>query len=229
MNKSIREAVRLVNSNIKFVVIVGILSSRSLFLNMPDLFWVSFILSLCVEVVIFSKFVSVINGSQFEGYANAFKRNFINYFLVYIILGASIVTLTLLANQLEMEATTFNVVNSGIKTIIIMLTVFVIPIVFIKQEHILSILSGISYLFSNFRSSQIILSFALLIFFIETSAIIFISLSLVKVSLLIPYAVIINIFDTYIQFIIFVMAAMALLNKPNNSLNQTGAKTAPPG
>jgi len=146
MNKEIGDAARLVNTNIIFVVIVGVVSSRSLYLYMPELFWPGFIFSLLIEVAIFSKFISIVDNSQFSGYKLGLKRNWFNYFLVYIILAASITAASMLANQLQLETLSLIILNNGIKGIIILLTAYILPIVFIKHKHVLSIPLGVAYL-----------------------------------------------------------------------------------
>ena len=229
MNNTFSQSLKLVNANILFVLVVGVLSTQYLFIGISDAFWVAFVLSICVEVIIFSKFISIIKNTPYDGYVSALKSNLFNFLVVTIVLSGLIILLAKLINNVPLDTQYTITINIGIQALIVLLTAYVFPIVLIKHVNLLAIPTGIIYLANNIKYSHIIIILAVSLFLIEFIAILLMFNSLIDMSLILYFSVIVNISTTYILFLIFSTASIILLKEPNKSLNQTGAQNAPSG
>jgi hypothetical protein len=229
MEKTLSQSLKLVNSNILYVLLAGILSAQTLFIGISDVFWIAFVLSICVEVIIFSKFISKINNTPNEGPKAALKYNLFNFLIVTIVLSGLIILVAILVNTIPLDTQYLININIGIKALVVLVTAYVFPIVLIKRANLIAIPTGIVFFTNNIRNSYVIIILAVSLFLIEFIAIFLIFNSLIDMSLLLYFSVVVNILTTYVLFLIFVAASILLLNEPNKSLNQKGAENAPSG
>jgi len=229
MNNTFSQSLKLVNANILFVLVVGVLSTQYLFIGISDAFWVAFVLSICVEVIIFTKFISSIKNTPHDGPITALKCNLFNFLVVTIVLSGLIILIAKLVNTIPLDTQYLININIGVKALVVLLTAYVFPIVLIKHANLLAIPTGIIFLTKNIRNSHIVIKLAVSLYLIEFIAIFLILNSLIDMSLILYFSVVVNIATTYVLFLIFAAASIILINKPNKSINQTGAESAPSG
>ena len=213
MINTLFNSVKLVNSNSLYVLVLGVLSSQALFIGMPEVYWLAYAVSLCIEVVVFRKIVSVTKGENYIGYVPSLKQNLVNYVLVTLILTGIVILFEFLVRKLPLSTYELITINIGMKATVTLLTAFVLPVVLIKHVNLQAIPVGIIYLFSNIKRSRIIVFLSVLLFLSEYFVIWLVRNELIDMSLFMYFSVVFYIVKMYLLFLIFTAATYLLLSR----------------
>ncbi|MET0014789.1 MAG: hypothetical protein ABW088_14155 [Sedimenticola sp.] len=217
MKETIINSTRIVNANLLLVIMAGMSSIRIYSGVMTIISIIGLLVSFLIGIVVYGRIVARIKGESPSPVKILIKDHWLNYMLVGIVLAIP----TLLFSQLPMSDSlsveSMILTKEGLNSIVHMVTIYVLPIVFIKKENLVAIMSGVLLLFQNLKGSLHVIALVALISFVNIT----LSMLLFKMILpgsnvysLIPIMVLVNIVFTYLSFMIFAAATVNLI-KPN--------------
>jgi hypothetical protein len=175
---------------------------------------VGFLISLLVGIVVYGRIVARVQGRRNPPNNEVLKNNWRNYVVVVVALAVPVLLFNYLAKLASISPESFILAKEGLNALVHMATIYVLPIVFIKNENLVAILAGIAYLFRNFTESLAIILLVAVMFLLNIAF----SLSLIKslsseldIISLAPVMVLVNVVATYFVFLIFTAATVVLL------------------
>jgi len=155
MLTQLAHAARIVNANIALVVLVGLLTS----VNASQVGVYGFLASIAalffLRLAAYGNVTDLASGHSSSGATAHIKRNWLNYLVVTILLGLPFLLFKQLSGKFHFS---YNVVLAGntvLPALIEIVTVYVLPVVFLKRMGALSILAGLSFLFGHLRESAL--------------------------------------------------------------------------
>ena len=223
VKETFKSASRNVNSNIVLVILVGAFSVQILSGIMTYISLIGLIAAFIIEIIIYGRIIAEIKGQESPSSLSILKDNWINYIVVTVLLVTPVLLFKQLEHLLPISSVYTLLVREGLSALILMATIYVFPIVFLKQEHVIAVFAGISYLIRNLIGSLPIILLVACVFVLKVSTI-FMVLSVYKhtenLTFAIPFGVVSSIIGTYLAFLIFSAASTVLVQtKPNGILN----------
>ncbi len=186
---------------------------------------VGLLIALLVGIVVYGRIVARAQGKGNPPNKEVLKDYWFNYIVVVVVLSVPVLLFNYLAKLASFSPESFFLAKEGVNALVHLATVYVLPIVFLKNENIIAILAGISYLFRHFTESLSIVLLVLAMFSLN----IVVSLSMVKawalesnILSLASVMVLVNVVATYFVFLIFAAATVVLL-KPKSEVAGNGA------
>ena len=215
MNSYFLLSLRIVNSQIFFVLLIAVFNVRSF----PLLYLIFSVFSLLLTVVIFGHFIEVIRIGDTElSFSQNIKKHFLNYFLVSFALGVLALILNKLVGQVTEGLYVASLLTSSIKS----LTIYTMPVVFIWSKNIVAIPLGIQILAKNFRFSLPLFGLAFLSGFTLLLFIpLFTYISQFIEGRLLPMVIsgyILGFISSYLSCVLFVTASLVLIRSPQMDL-----------
>jgi hypothetical protein len=208
MKKYFMESIKIVNSLLIFIIILAFPQTHILSGKITTL--VGIILVIAIAPIIYGRFTEIIKGEQRSSFAKIFEKHSLNFYFVSIILGLPIFIFIfsfrgLLAWKTEIVA------RYAILALINILTIYVLPLVFLKRQNLTTIPLGIRYLLNNFKYSLSLVLLTLLISTIIPLATILMVLFLRDNPFILgTLGFVFYFLSWFVKFIIFVVAGMIL-------------------
>ena len=164
-------------------------------------------LLIVIQIIAYGRFIEVIKGEQISSNILILKENWLNYLVVNIILFIPLLVFSLL----PLRGWTSYIAQRIFGALINILTIYVLPLVYIKKENIVAIVGGILFML---RSLQYSLPLAAIVFFMFLIEVLFKITFYKFIHGIILFAVIafpLNIIFYYLSFTVFNMASMVLI------------------
>lgn len=215
MKKYFTESIKIVKANYAFIVVLAALNATCTFAKTGNMTLMrsAFIISpIFISIIIYGRFTQIITGEQRKSFLRIFKKHWFNFFITVFVLGGCMLVLTHL----------FRLLFSGqIKAIswfagglINILTIYVLPIVFLKHHNIGAIPLGITYLFKNFKYTLPLLLLTLLTSVVGHLSPFFVVLfSKSNLFLIVAFSFINSFLLYFIDFTVFVTASIILVKE----------------
>jgi len=178
-----------------------------------------------IAIVVYGRLVAKIRGDAAPTAAKLIRDNWFNYIVVAVVLALPVLLFKQIADLGIISPKLFILAKESLNAVVYMATIYVLPIVFIKKQHIIAIFSGIAYLSKTLmRSFPIILLVAVMFIFKATVVLSSIHILPSQASMLslVPYMLVINVIFTYLAFIVFAAAATFLIER-SVELSRSGA------
>ncbi|WP_316368943.1 hypothetical protein [Candidatus Thiodiazotropha sp. CDECU1] len=219
----ISRSIRIVNEQISLLLLSGVIGIQFYYGAFAYISVVGMLASIVIGIIIYGQITIKVRGEEVLPAKEILKRNWVNYIVVMLIIGVSTLAIIQVIKILSTSAVFLALSQSAIKTLMSIITIYVLPIVFLKKEHMLAIVTGLVFLFQNIRKSIPLILLAGLIFIVE----ILLGQILVQqgqqstnVYSLVPTLIVINIVVTYISFLIYTAATLVLIPNSNVYVDQ---------
>jgi len=215
MKTYIMQSIRIVNSQIFFVLLIAVFNVR--FFPLVDLIFSVF--SLLLTVGIFGYFIEIIRiGDGDLSLSQNIRTHLLNYLIVAIAIGVLTLLIRRLAGQGFREIYIVVVSTGLIKS----LTVYTYPVVFIWKKNIEAFPLGVKILANNFRNSLPLFGLAFLSGFTLLLFIpLFTYISQFIEGRLLPMVIsgyILGFISSYLSCVLFVTASLVLIRSPQMDL-----------
>ena len=178
------------------------------------------ILSFFIVIVVNGKITQAIERKEEQGALRIVRENWMNYLIALLAVGAPVFLFNYLIKFIPLSAEQHILLKEAVKASMWVVTIYVMPIVFIKRLGIMSVVSGIAYFFSHIRQSMQIAIFITAMFIINAGGYLWVIEQVqngVDVVNAIPVMVVLNSASTYLSFIAFAAATHVLVRAKSNS------------
>ena len=214
MKNTIIKAGRDVNVDIILVFVVGVCGFHVFGGVMTWVFIAEVIVSFVVGIVIYGRIIARVNGRSPGASATILKENWSNCLLVLMVLAIPTLIFGQISGLFASTPTSYVLTKKVLDASVRLLTIYVLPIVFLKKENMIAILTGIIYLFRSLRMSLPIVGIAALIELARTSVLLRVEEVLQKNEQIqfshVTQIIVVNIICTYLAFVVFASAARVL-------------------
>ena len=216
MKKYFMESIKIVNSLLIFIIILAFPQTHILSGKITTL--VSFILVIAIAPIIYGRFTEIIKGEEHASFAKIFEKHALNFYFVSIILGLPIFIFLLFFKRL-LPWKSGLVTQHAIVAAINILTIYVLPLVFLNRENLVTIPStipsGVKCLLNNFKySSPLVLLTLLISTIIPLETMLMISFLRDNAFMLGTLVFVFYFLSWFMKFTIFVVASMILTREP---------------
>ena len=147
MKKYFSLSIQLVNQKTFYVFLLAIISA----INLKDggilFLLLKLIVTFPISIVIYGRFIEQITGAPKDLAKNIFNRNWINYIVVCFILFLPLFLgrlFNLIPNM---------IVNFSLQAIIVVLSIYIFPLIYLTGKGLPTIQAGLNYLFKNLQNS----------------------------------------------------------------------------
>jgi len=147
MKDLLPKSAQILNSNIVLVLLVGICNIQILSGVMTYISLLGVILSFLLGIIVYGRVVAQIQGLSVIPALEILKTNWLNYIIVVILLGLPIFLYASLSKLFPMSIELSIYGKEGVKMLVNILALYVLPIVFIKRQHLLAIMGGVVFFF----------------------------------------------------------------------------------
>lgn len=222
MQELLSKSAKVVNSNVALVVISGICNLQVFSGIMAYVSAIGILVSFIVCIIIYGRISEQVVDEHRTQWLEILKTHWLNYVVVASLLSIPAIIFTQLIMQLSTAEDAYIYEREAIKFIIYLLAIYVLPIVFIKKQHIIAILAGVTYLFQHLKNSIPIIILVVIMFVINLLLLqwfIQISQSPEGVISLLPVIALFNIGISYLSFLIYAAACIVLIKSPRVSVN----------
>ncbi|MFV2058659.1 MAG: hypothetical protein ACC707_19525 [Thiohalomonadales bacterium] len=225
MRQIIIDSIRVVNGELALVILAGLCGIRIVTGFMTYVSLATLIVMFFISIVVYGRIVAKIRGDAAPLATELIRDNWFNYLLVAFVLALPVMLFKQIANLGLISPVSFILAKESLDAVVHMAAIYVLPIVFIKKQHVVAIFSGIAYLSGTLkRSFPILLLVAVLFIFKATVVLSSIHILPPEAGMLslIPYMLVVNVIFTYLAFIVFAVAS-AFLVKRSVEFSENGA------
>ena len=213
MKEYFLEAFKIMKSDIKLLLVLALMPSIMLISGITT--FLGIIMLLFLIPVVYGYFTETILGEPHTSFVEIFKRHWLNFYSVVIILSFPPLLLRALLNRI-IGVVTSSSIHLVISLAISIFSIYIYPLLFIKRKRMLAIVGGVAGLLGNFRKNLplvlltlitpavIALCFPLFKFFGRTH-------TLLRIILL----SFIGLLRTLIGFTVFITASLILVKAGN--------------
>ena len=222
MKELLSKSTQILNTNIVLVLLVGICNIQILSGVMTYISLLGVILSFLLGIIVYGRVVAQIQGSAALPALEILKANWLNYIIVVILLGLPIFMYAQLSKLFPMPIELSIYGKESIKTLINILAIYVLPIVFIKRQHLLAIMAGVVFFIQNLKKSAPIIFLVVCMFFINSVAMSWLiqqSQPSLSMATILPVMAFVNIAVTYLSFLVFTAASVVLIPRSPKEAN----------
>ncbi len=216
MKQYIIESIKIVRSNLMFILILAftgtLILSNSGIMQLATA--VRFMLWLILMPAIYGRFAEIIKGEQHGSCLDVFTRHWLDFYAVRILLGIpSFIFSFFFKSMLTWKTVTVG--KATIAAVVGVLTLYVLPLVFIKRQRLVAIRSGITYQLENGRYNMPLVALVVASALIQPLVLIAGRLlSLPSTPLVFNVlGFVSNSLSLFIEFTVFVAASMVLMNE----------------
>ena len=207
----IGRAFRVVNEDLPLVVLAGI---GTTFLTgggaLQYLSMAAFVFSIAVGIALYGRIVARLSSQNPETTLTIIRDNWFNCLLVLLLLGVPIWVVGAVARELAVGVAGYAVIEVA-RASLAALTIYVVPIVYMKHESLVAILAGIAYFVRNCRASVWIAIVAALAYLVGAAR--YIMLINLQPPLLLVAVAATGVGATYINFLAFAAASDMLIGE----------------
>ena len=207
MTSLILQSGKDVNKNIIMILVVGICDLRFFVGVMPLITLVGLIISVVASIVVHGKITAMITGMDGSN-SRILKENWLNYLIVTFVIAIPMMVFGLIEKLTNPSLTSVSLIKEVFEAIVLVVTIYALPIVFLKKQNVKAIILGIKFLLRNLKTSIPIATVTGIIFLIHTALLPqIIDIFQIKKGLwfLLP-TMFVNILVAYFSFFIFAMA-----------------------
>jgi len=202
------KSVKTLNQN--FVLVV-VLSLTWIIILSSDIYILSVLAGIIITPVIYGRFFEIPWSTSYSTFPQLFKQHWLNYWIVTFILGTPVFVFGGLVSGFAGFIFKF-----FLEALTVILGIYAIPLVFITEEKVFPIKSGLRCLWQNLQYSLPLILLTVLIVIIKKLSLIFVFRSFQEnYTAMFAVAFIQNIILNYIALSVFMTAVMLLLNKPD--------------
>ena len=172
-----------------------------------------------IVIVVNGRIAQQINKKELSAPFQIIKDNWKNYLIAGLVLAAPILGFNHLNKLASLSVEQHILLKEAIRTIIWIVSIYVMPIVFLKKLGFVSIIAGISYFFQNIKQSMSIIPVVALMFTINAGGYLWAMEKIqegVEALNVMPVMVVLNIASTYLSFIVFAAATIILVESYQN-------------
>ena len=227
MKEHFKISSKIVNQHIVLVGLVGLFNVSFLSGAMAYVSMAALMLSFFMVIVVNGKITQSIEQKDEKTVFHIIRDNWKNYLIVLVAVGAPVFLFNYLLKFAPLSAETHILLKEAAKASMWVVTIYVMPILFIKRRGLMSVFAGISYFFNHIRQSMQIATFVAAMFIINTGGYLWAFGQVQKgidVTNTLPVMVILNIISTYLSFIAYAAATNVLVGA--NSNTHTGNQNA---
>ena len=218
MKELLSKSIQILNTNVLLVLFIGICNIQILSGVLTYISLLGLVVSFVLSIIVYGRLVANIQGNTDIPAKLIFKENWLNYIVAIILLGIPILLFSQLVKVLSTSAEILVFGKEGFRMLVNILAIYVLPIVFIKKQHVLAIMAGIIFFFQNFKKSIPLIMLAVFMFIIHATTMWLVvtwQLQLNQnIHALIPVMVLVNIAVTYLSFLVFTTACLILIPSP---------------
>lgn len=205
---------KLVNQYFWLVILVGVFHVSISSGLMAYFSLLGLIVAFFLTIVVNARITLQVERKDEIPYLQIIKDNWINYLIATLVLGAMIFLLTNLIKLLPLPAELLIVTKEAAKAIVWVISIYVMPIVFLKKLGFVSVVAGISYFFGNIKQSALIIPFVVTMFFINAVGYLWLISKMqsgVNIMFSMATIMVINTVTTYLSFVVFTAACFVLV------------------
>jgi hypothetical protein len=197
------------------VIVVGILNvyafiGAHIYLSIVGILFSSF-----AVIVINGKITQTILKKQQYSTLQIVNNNWINYLIVVIALATPVFVINYLLRLIPLSsAEQYVFLKETAKAFMWAISIYVLPIVFLKRLGFISVVMGISYFFSAIKQSMQVMPFVLAMFVLSVGSHLWLIEKFKDNSQILnfmPALAIVNVASTYLSFIVFAAASFILV------------------
>lgn len=222
MKELLSKSVEILNANIVLVLLVGILNIQIFSGVMTYISALGIILSFILGIIIYGRLIAQIQGGSTLPAIEILKAHWLNYIIVVILLGLPIFLYAQLSKLFPMPIELSIYGKEGVRTLINILAIYVLPIVFIKRQHLLAVMAGVVFFIQNLKKSVPIIILVICMFFINAAAMYWLihqSQPAPSMATILPVMAFVNVAVTYLSFLVFTAASLALIPRSLEEVN----------
>lgn len=213
MKEIIIQSSRTVNADIILVLMVGVCNIRIFSEVMTWFSIVGIVISVVIGIVVFGRITARVRGIDCLPSGIILKEYWLNYLLVTFVLAIPAILFSQIAKLFTFSPTSFLLTKEGLEVLVQIVTIYVLPIVFLKNESVIAIITGVIYFFKRIKKSLPIIGIVAVIFVINI-AVLLRAIDVMPIEpnmqTLVPIMVIINVIFSYLAFLAFAAAAIVL-------------------
>lgn len=187
---------------------------------MIAIYLIGIISAFLINIVIEGKVVGDMGQLDTSSSLLIIKNNFFNYLIVTLILAVPIIAANKFIQLAQPSLEAHILIKEGTKALVLIISMYVFPVLFLRKEGVMAVAAGIVYFFSNLQKSKAIIPFVLIMFFLNAGLTYFaikqVALGVEVVSTL-PVVIPIIIVSTYLSLIVFTMATNILVENRNEA------------
>jgi len=205
----IRNSLKVANQHVVLIIIIGICGTTIAGGNWTAFSLITFILGFILGIVLYGRMLETILKKEKESIKNILRKNGLNYFVVTIVLIIPVIIIRSITQAYIDGWTSYFIVELA-RTAVAVITIYVVPIVFLKKTNILSIPAGVAYLLSHLQRSKELILITIAAFLVGSIRI-FIVLN-IELIIAIPVIILIGVGVTYLLYVVFAGATHILTN-----------------
>lgn len=214
MKDTLHNAIRLVNAEMRLVLLVGVCSIRIPSDLYTTISLVGAVIGLIMTIIVYGRLVARAKGVVIPVASRILKDNWLNFLVVAIVLAAPALFYGLLVKQLLLSRGVALFTQEALYALTLFLTMYVLPIVFIKHENVIAIVAGITYLWSHLKDSLAVSALVALMVTLHSVVTLLVVMTWspsADIDSYIPVLILGNIVMNYLEFVVFAAATIVLL------------------
>ncbi len=154
MFRPITEAKKLLNAYLPLVVLIGLLQfNMQTGIATAIITSIGLMAALCLEIVLFARIVTSVQREHPPTVAETLKQNAFNYLVVLVVLFAPVIGLHVLLRSIGASSIDVIIARNMLAAFVSCLSIYVIPMVFLRGTHLSAIPAGLAYLLKNLSES----------------------------------------------------------------------------
>ena len=214
----IKKSVSLVNRYLIYILLIGITGIKAFPASVMYLTYIGLFISLVLEVILLGKLSFTITKTNIPSAAIILKEKWFNYFIITVLVAVPVIIFNLVSNLFSLNTAYLLFIKLFIIFITAALSIYVLPIAYMKNENIKSLIVGIYYLLTNLKYSIPILGILVAVHFSSFSpALILMQYNTLGIYGIMPIMMLFNTISVYLSAVIFSAATLSLTQKQYES------------
>lgn len=206
----ISSSIKVVNQHLLLIIVAGVCSTIIAGGNWATFSLIAFVFGFILEIFLCGRIIeTILKSEDRESIKGILSKNGFNYISVLVVLAIPVLILRTISQAYIGGYTSYFIVEL-MKMAIAVVTIYTVPIVFLKRTNLLSIPTGVSYLLSHLQISRVLILFVIAAFLLGSIRILIVMN--LEISISIPIIILIGIGVTYLLYIVFAGAAHILTN-----------------
>lgn len=218
---------KLVNQYIWLVGLVGIFNVSFLSGALAYISLVGLLVGFFIVIVVNGRITHKIQSKGPSSPLQIIKDNWKNYLIALLTVGAPVFAFNYLLKLTPLTVEHHILLKETAKAIVWVITIYVMPIVFLKRLGFISVIAGIRYFFKHIKQSMLIIPFVAAMFLINAGGYLWAIENMrasAEILNVMPVLIVLNIASTYLSFIVFASASIVLVGINQNT--EAGGKNA---
>jgi len=211
MMDHIKNSVPLVNRHLTYILLIGITGIRVFPVSVMYLTDIGLLISLVLEVILLGKLSFTITKTNIPSAAIILKEKWFNYFIITVLVAVPVIIFNLVSNLFSLNTAYLLFIKLFIIFISAALSIYALPIAYIKNESIKAIIVGVYYLLTNLKYSIPILFVLVAVHFSSFfPALLLMQYNTLGIYGIMPIMMFFNTISVYLSALIFSAAISSL-------------------